>query len=63
MTKFQIFVIRAILGVVFAVVLARVFRPEFHVAHVALFALFLVALAYGLAWWRGRKTGSAPSKD
>ena len=55
MVNFNIFVMRAILGVVFAVVLTRIFHPEFHIAYVAAFAVLLVAMAYGLEYWRKRK--------
>ena len=56
MVKFNIFVIRAVLGAVFAVILMRVFHPEFHMAYVAGFAVVLVALAYLLEYWRKKKT-------
>ncbi|WP_373498439.1 hypothetical protein [Desulfococcus sp.] len=55
MVNFNIFVLRAILGVVFAVVLMRMFHPEFHMVYVAGFAIILVALAYLLEYWRRRK--------
>jgi hypothetical protein len=55
LVKFNIFVIRAILGVVFAVILMRVFHPEFHMVYVGGFAIVLVGLAYLLEYWRKRK--------
>jgi protein-S-isoprenylcysteine O-methyltransferase Ste14 len=55
LVNFNIFVLRAILGVVFAVVLMRMFHPEFHIVYVAGFAIVLVALAYLLEYWRRRK--------
>ena len=55
MVNFNIFVIRAILGVVFAVVLMRIFHPEFHIVYVAGFAIVLVSLAYLLEFWRKKK--------
>ena len=55
MTKFNIFIIRAIIGAVFAVVLMRIFHPEFHVAYVAIFAIILTSLAYALEGWRNKK--------
>lgn len=55
MVNFNIFVIRAILGVVFAVVLMRMFHPEFHIVYVAGFAIVLVGLAYLLEFWRKKK--------
>lgn len=56
MTRINIFIMRAVLGVVFAVVLARVFRPEFSPVVIGLFAIFLVGMAYILEIWRERKT-------
>lgn len=55
-TRINIFIMRAVLGVVFAVVLARVFRPEFSPVVIGLFAIFLVGMAYLLEIWRERKT-------
>lgn len=55
MANFNIFVMRAVLGAVFAVILMRVFHPEFHIVYVAGFAIVLVALAYLLEYWRRRK--------
>ncbi len=55
MVKFNIFVMRAILGAVFAVVLTRIFRPEFQIPYVVAFAIILVGLAYLLEYWRNRK--------
>jgi len=55
LANFNIFVIRAILGVVFAVILMRIFHPEFHIVYVAGFAVVLVALAYLLEFWRRKK--------
>jgi hypothetical protein len=47
---------RAVLGAVFAVVLARIFKPEFSPLTVGFFAVLLVGLAYLLEVWRERKT-------
>jgi hypothetical protein len=55
LTKFNIFIMRAVLGAVFAVVLARIFRPEFSPLAVGFFAVLLVGLAYLLEVWGGRK--------
>jgi hypothetical protein len=55
-TRFNVFIMRAVLGVVFAVILARVFRPEFSPVAVGLFAIFLIGMAYLLEIWRERKT-------
>ncbi|MFP4306114.1 MAG: hypothetical protein ACLFRG_04510 [Desulfococcaceae bacterium] len=56
MTRFNIFIMRAVLGAVFAVVLARIFRPEFSPIVVGLFAVFLVGMAYLMEVWRERKS-------
>jgi hypothetical protein len=55
MARFNIFIMRAVLGLVFAVVLARIFRPDFNLVFVGLFAVFLVGMAYLLEVWRERK--------
>jgi len=47
---------RAVLGAMFAVILSRVFHPEFHIAYVAVFAVLLVGMAYGLEYWRSKKS-------
>jgi ABC-type Mn2+/Zn2+ transport system permease subunit len=52
--KNQIFIIRAILGVVFAVVLARLFYPEASVIFVVGLCVALVALAYLTEYLRKR---------
>jgi protein-S-isoprenylcysteine O-methyltransferase Ste14 len=46
---------RVVLGGVFAVILSRMFHPEFQIPYVILFAVFLVGLAYILEYWRGKK--------
>jgi len=55
MTKFHIFVIRAILGAVFAVVLTRMFYGRVEVFYVAGLAIILVGLAYFAEYLRNRK--------
>ena len=54
MIKTQIFIIRAILGVGFGVVLARIFYPEASVIFVAGLCTALVALAYLTEFLRKR---------
>jgi hypothetical protein len=53
---FNIFMIRAILGGAIAVVLARVFHPEFDLVTVILLGVLLVGLAYLLEYFRKRKS-------
>jgi uncharacterized membrane protein HdeD (DUF308 family) len=52
---FYVFVMRAILGVVFAVVLSRTFYPGTDLAYVAGLAIILVGLAYFAEYLRKRK--------
>lgn len=54
MIKSQIFIIRAILGVVFGVVLARFFYPEASLILVVGLCAALVALAYLTEYLRNR---------
>lgn len=58
MSRFNVFVIRAILGAVFAVLLMRFFHPEMPIVYVALLAILLVALAYLMEYLRKRKNES-----
>lgn len=51
----QIFVIRIVLGAVFAVILSRFFYPEAKIAYVAGLGIILVALAYFAEYLRNRK--------
>jgi uncharacterized membrane protein HdeD (DUF308 family) len=53
--RFQIFVIRAILGIVFGVILSRFFYPEAPLVFVIGLVLVLVGLAYFTEYLRNRK--------
>jgi NhaP-type Na+/H+ or K+/H+ antiporter len=53
-----IFVIRAILGAIFAVLLTRFFYPNATIVGTAGFAIGLVGLAYITEHFRKRKKGS-----
>ena len=55
MDRIQIFVIRAILGGVFAVVLSRFFYPEAKLPYVLGLGVILVGLAYFAEYLRQRK--------
>ena len=55
---FNIFIIRAILGVVFAVVLTRLFYPETSIVYVIALAVFLIGMAYFFEYLRKNKTKS-----
>lgn len=52
MNVFLIFVVRLILGLVFGILLTRLFRPEWEVYKGVFTGLILVALAYGMAFFR-----------
>ena len=56
MTKFHIFVMRAILGAVFAVLVTRMFYGKIEIYYVAGLAIILVGLAYFAEYLRNRKT-------
>jgi uncharacterized membrane protein HdeD (DUF308 family) len=54
-TRFHIFVIRAILGLVFAVIATRMFYGEVAISYVIGLAIILVGLAYFAEYLRHRK--------
>ena len=56
MTRFHIFIIRAILGAGFAVVLSRMFYPDANLFYVAGLGVILVGLAYFAEYLRKRKS-------
>jgi len=53
--QFNIFVIRVILGAVFAVVLSRFFYPDAKIPYVIGLGIILVGLAYLAEYLRNRK--------
>lgn len=55
MARFQIFVLRAILGIVFGVILSRFFYPDAPLVFVIGLVLMLVGLAYFTEYLRNRK--------
>ena len=55
MVQFNIFIIRAVFGAVFAVVLTRMFYGKVEIVYVAGLAVFLVGMAYVLECFRKRK--------
>ena len=55
MNTFLIFVVRLILGLVFGIFLIRMFRPEWGIYHGVAAGLVLVALAYGMTFFRKKK--------
>jgi len=54
-TQFHVFVIRAILGAGFAVLLSRMFYPGANLLYVAGLGIILVGLAYFAEYLRNRK--------
>jgi hypothetical protein len=55
LTRFYIFVIRGMLGLMFAVFLVRFFYGEVSPVYVGGLAIFLVGLAYILEYWKKKK--------
>ncbi len=55
MNALLIFVVRLILGLVFGIILTRLFRPEWTIFHGVIAGLVLVALAYGMSFFRKKK--------
>ena len=55
MNAFLIFVVRLILGLVFGIIIIRLFRPEWGIFHGVVAGLILVALAYVMALFRKKK--------
>ncbi len=49
------FMVRLIIGLAFGILLIRLFRPEWSIYHGVGTGLILVALAYGLSFFRKRK--------
>jgi hypothetical protein len=56
LTQFHIFIIRAILGAGFAVILSRMFFDEVKIIYVAGLGVILVGLAYFAEYLRHRKS-------
>lgn len=54
MSSFYIFIARLILGVVFGILLTRIFRPEWSVFHGVGMGIGLVAAAYLMQMMRNR---------
>lgn len=55
MTNWQIFIIRAVMGVVFGVILSRFFYPNAPLIFIILLCVILVGLAYLTQYLRQRK--------
>lgn len=57
MNSLLIFVVRLMLGLVFGILLIRVFRPEWGLFHGVVTGLILVALAYAMRYFSTSKAG------
>ncbi len=55
MTRFHVFIIRSVLGVVFAVILSRMFYPDTDIVYVVGLGIILVGLAYFVEYLRNRR--------
>jgi succinate-acetate transporter protein len=55
MNPFYVFLIRAVLGVAFAVLITRMFRGEAGITYVAGLAIILVGLSYFAEYLRHRR--------
>jgi Flp pilus assembly protein TadB len=54
-TQFNIFIIRAVIGAVVAVVLTRMFYGKVEIVYVAGLAVFLVGMAYAMEYFRKKR--------
>jgi len=55
-TQFNIFIIRAVIGAVVAVVLTRMFYGKVEIVYVAGLAVFLVGMAYVMEYFRRKRS-------
>lgn len=55
MSNFNIFIMRAVLGAAFSVLMMRMFYPDAHIIYTAGLGIFMVGVAYLLESWRRRK--------
>jgi hypothetical protein len=55
MNKLLVLVVRLILGLVFGVLLIRMFKPEWEIYHGVVLGLILFALAYLVAFLKDKK--------
>ena len=55
MTQFNIFIIRAVFGAVFAVILTRMFYGKVAIVYVVGLAVFLVGMAYVMEYFRKKR--------
>ena len=63
MNRSIIFLVRAVLGVVFAVVLVRMFYPDKPIGYTIALAVFMVGMAYFFEYIRKNKENSGQRKE
>jgi uncharacterized membrane protein HdeD (DUF308 family) len=56
-TQFHVFIIRAVFGAVFAVILTRMFYGKVAIVYVIGLAVFLVGMAYVMEYFRKKRKG------
>ena len=56
MTKYLIFIVRAIFSAVFAVVICKMFKPDAQLLFIAGLGIFLLGTSYGFEKYRKKKT-------
>ena len=56
MTKYMIFIVRAVFSAVFAVLICKMFRPEAEVPFIAGLGIFLLVTSYIFEYYRKKKT-------
>jgi uncharacterized membrane protein len=52
MNTLIIFIIRLIIGLAFGIILTRLFKPDWGIYHGIFTGLILVALSYGMSYYR-----------
>ena len=58
MNALIIFTVRLLLGLAFGIILTRLFKPDWEIYHGAGVGLLLVALAYGMSYFRKSKNSN-----
>lgn len=56
MTKYMIFIVRAIFSAAFAVLICKMFRPDAQALFIAGIGIFLLGTSYGFEYYRKKKT-------
>lgn len=56
MTAILVFFVRLILGLVFGILLVRIFKPEWSMFHGVITGIILTLLSYGMAYFRKKNS-------